>query len=79
MYILSQKFLFVPQIWIFFQNFPKTLTYVLGGILIGMCAKFQVDTFKNNVFIAFETSKMAGVVWGNLSLVFVLLSHQNAK
>ena len=27
--------------------------------MIGMCVKFQGDTFKNDLFIVFETSKMA--------------------
>ena len=32
---------------------------MLGGVLIGMCTKFQVDVFKYNVFIEFEMSKFA--------------------
>ena len=28
---------------------------MLGGVLTGMCTKFQVDTFENGVFIALET------------------------
>ena len=59
MYILSPKFWFFHQILENFQNFQKAVTYVLEGVLIGMCAKFQVKIFKNGVFIAFETSKMA--------------------
>ena len=32
---------------------------MLGGVLTGMCTKFQVDTFENGVFIALETFKIA--------------------
>ena len=31
----------------------------LGGVLIGMFTKFQVDTIENDAFIAFQISKMA--------------------
>ena len=40
-------------------KFSKNVPYVLGGVLIGMCTKFQVDIFEYNVFKAFETSKFA--------------------
>ena len=40
-------------------KFSKTVLYVLGGVMIGMCTKFKVALFQNNVFIAFETSKFA--------------------
>ena len=32
---------------------------MLEGVLSDIRTKFQVDTFENDVFIAFETSKMA--------------------
>ena len=32
--------------------------YVLGGELTGMCTKFQVDIFENDVFIALGTFKI---------------------
>ena len=50
---------FFHQVFENFQNFQKTVTYVLGGVFISMCTKFQVDGVWNDVFIAFETSKIA--------------------
>ena len=32
---------------------------VLRGVLVGMRIKFQADTIENDVFIAFEMSKIA--------------------
>ena len=29
------------------QKFQITVLYLLGGVLIGVCTKFQVDTFEN--------------------------------
>ena len=53
-----QNFVFSPYLGKF-SNFQKAVTYVLAGILIGMCANSQVEIYRNDVFIAFETSKMA--------------------
>ena len=50
--------LFFHQIFDFL-HFQKNVAHVLGGILISIRTQFQVDTFKNDVFIALETSKMA--------------------
>ena len=60
----NQILFFIAKSSVFFtklkkQKFQKTLTQVFLGVLIGMCTKFQVDTFENHVFIACETSKMA--------------------
>ena len=37
----------------------KTSTYVRGDISICMCTKFQVNTFENGLFRAFQRPKMA--------------------
>ena len=41
------------------QKFQNTVLYVRGDVLISMCTKFQVDTFENGVFMAFQRPKMA--------------------
>ena len=55
---------FIAKILVDMTNFEKKIKlknvlYVLRGVLIGMYANFQVDTFEKDVFIAFETSQIA--------------------
>ena len=43
---------------------------MLGDVLLGMRTKFQVDTFENDVRIAFETSKIA-TFHGNIPMHYL--------
>ena len=50
----------VTKIVVFTTYFVKKtyLLYARGDVFIVMCTKFQVDTFKNGVFKAFQRLKM---------------------
>ena len=57
--ILSPKFWSSTKFWKIFKICKKRKLCFGGGVLIGMCTKFQVDTFNTDVLIAFETFKIA--------------------